>query len=118
MAMAFHFRCVNCGHEQEAHDPNLVNEPAEGDYEGIEVPQDGYPMSILECMETDWSSEYTKRIKGLYWGENDHWYGTGYVSPAPEKESAEYRALPVSIQTSMLIVFDPKRGYSVAIPID
>lgn len=115
--MAFRLRCTRCGYEQEAHDPNLVNEPAEGDYANIETAAKGYPISILECLEAKWPKEYATLVKNLYWGF-DRWLGYGYVSPDPNYEVAQYQKRPRGIQTSVLIVYVPRLGGSVAIPLD
>jgi len=121
-AMSFRFLCSNCGHEEENHDPNLVNEPAEGDLAWIEVTEEGYRMDVLSCMETEWSDEYKEKVADGYGRTSNCRYGYGYVSPNPEREMSLYHEdISRNIrgeQRSLLIVYDPRTGGSVIIPIE
>lgn len=83
------YLCVRCGHERSLHDPNRVNDP-KGWVDEIE---EGYAMTILECMETPLPSAYLARIEDLENVGVDHFgsiaIGTGYQSPDPKKEDAQ-----------------------------
>ncbi len=108
------FRCVNCGCKREEHIPDLVNEPAEGEFAGIDTVMPGYTMSILDCMETPWPPDYQKQADELCFGSLCVRDGRGYISPDMEREEVEARSkLATAAGTgSVLIVYDERTGMS------
>ncbi len=115
--MAFRYCCIRCGHEQEDHQPNLVNLPAEDGLEWIEEVAKGYSIDILECMETPWPKEYLEKAKEL--DIFCDYFGSGYTSPCLEEEEAEADRQPGFYkQTSVMVIYDSRRGGSVAIALD
>ncbi len=111
--MAYGYLCTNCGHEQEHHDRNLVNEPLGGDFDWIEEIVEGYRMTILECMEKHWSRAYARRVKNLYWGFDQQ--EMGYRSPDPIEEQRLYDEqvdAPLYFPQSVVVVFNPRTGRS------
>ena len=104
--MAYGNLCVRCGHEESSHNPNLVNEPAEGDFRWIEKIKRGYSMDILTCMENKHPPEYIQQTEKLWWrGRAEGFARTlGYLSPDPKAEAARPENQYTFRQTAFLIL--------------
>jgi hypothetical protein len=114
--------CVNCGHEEERHQPNLVNEPVLPEPQWFETIQPGYRMDLPKCMETKCNSRYKKFFseRKLYWRTHTRTptrFGYGDMSPCPGQESEQYDrhidSLRYSQPSTIVLVADPQRGHYI-----
>lgn len=84
--MAFGYKCVRCGREEEEHSSDPEENPRL--YRIAFRRLKKYSMSMFQCIETDIPKEYRTKRDMLRWGTQH--YDVGYVSPHPQKESENY----------------------------
>lgn len=109
-------RCLRCGYTFDTHKPNLVNEPGEG-FPWIDEIAHGFTMTILECMESPYPSEYLALLEDnedeiAGWPGWDR-FNCGYVSPDPIAEAEEYSLSLAVVSDHILLMAPDGRAYDI-----